>query len=308
MTTTYDIAALPSFPTEWTAPASCFATTRYYRVLLGSGYFSNLYGTPTPVLTGIWPTGDCWPPSSTPRIPFVTDGGCPAGYTRACATAGPDYKGKPMSTVTCCPSIANNAFSFMCRDHEYGCHATATSGAVWTGVLTDIGLATPTEEPITHTPNSKEGLEAWGIKLISIAPATTSTGTTDLQPPSITPSSNPNPNPTAGDANEPSNQTQPQTTTGLGTGAIAGIAVGAAAAVALLGLVGFLLYRRSHKRQLAGAGAAATAQPPSTYYPHYTAVPPEQKPVYQLDSEFGPQMLETPDHRGGATPRWEMQG
>lgn len=56
----------------------------------------------------------------------------------------------------------------MCRGHEYGCHATATSGAVWTGVITDIGLDTPTEQPITRTPNAKEGLEAWGIKLISV--------------------------------------------------------------------------------------------------------------------------------------------
>jgi hypothetical protein len=39
----------------------------------------------------------------------VTDGGCPAGYTRACATAGPDYNGKPVSTVTCCPRFVQNS-------------------------------------------------------------------------------------------------------------------------------------------------------------------------------------------------------
>lgn len=57
----------------------------------------------------------------------------------------------------------------MCRDNEYGCHATATSGVVWTGVITDIGLATPTEEPVTRTPSLQEGIEAWGIKLISVS-------------------------------------------------------------------------------------------------------------------------------------------
>ena len=66
-------------------------------------------------------------------------------------------------------SVTGNVFSFMCKDNEYGCHATATSGAVWTGVITDIGLDTPTEAPVTRTPYLNEGLEAWGIKLISVS-------------------------------------------------------------------------------------------------------------------------------------------
>lgn len=32
-----------------------------------------MYGTPTPVLTGTWPTGDCVPPSSTSWIPSIRD-------------------------------------------------------------------------------------------------------------------------------------------------------------------------------------------------------------------------------------------
>lgn len=57
----------------------------------------------------------------------------------------------------------------MCRDNEYGCHATATPGVVWTGVITDLGIATPTEQSITRTPYSFEGLEAWGIKFLSVS-------------------------------------------------------------------------------------------------------------------------------------------
>ncbi|KAL2022455.1 hypothetical protein VTK56DRAFT_5284 [Thermocarpiscus australiensis] len=113
-----DVDALPTIPSTWTAPTSCFASTNYYRVLLGSGYFSNMYGTPTPVLTGIKPTGDCFPPSFTINVPYLTDGNCPSGYTRACATAGPERDGRPMSTVTCCPSVTGNVFSFMCRANE----------------------------------------------------------------------------------------------------------------------------------------------------------------------------------------------
>ena len=96
-------SSLPTIPATWTAPTSCFASTNYYRVLLGSGFFSNMYGTPTPVLTGNAPTGSCFPPSFTIDVPYLTDGNCPSGYTLACATAGPESWGQPVSTVTCCP-------------------------------------------------------------------------------------------------------------------------------------------------------------------------------------------------------------
>lgn len=182
------MSSYPTIPSTWTAPTSCFATTNYYRVLMGSGFFSNMYGTPTPVLNGNYPTGDCFPPQTTPDVPYVTDGDCPTGYTRACATNGPESNGEPMRTVTCCPrwvflcavacqvrnreanngSVTDNVFSFMCKDNEYGCHATATKGVVWTGVITDIGLDTPTEQPVTRTPSTNEGIEAWGIKMISV--------------------------------------------------------------------------------------------------------------------------------------------
>lgn len=105
------LPSLHSFPSTWTAPTSCFASTNYYRVLYaesGEGYFSNMYGTPTPVFTGNTPSGDCFPPSFTINLPYLTDGSaCPTGYTRACATAGSVTSGgsADVSTITCCPRL-----------------------------------------------------------------------------------------------------------------------------------------------------------------------------------------------------------
>ncbi|KDN70409.1 hypothetical protein CSUB01_11916 [Colletotrichum sublineola] len=201
----------------------------------------NLYGTPTPVLTGNAPTGDCFPPSFTINVPYRTDGDCPTGYTRACATAGPDRSGKPVSSVTCCP-----------RDHEYGCHATATPGAVWTGVNTDLGIAIPTEQPITRTPFTVEGLEAWGIKMISVAPTpSTSTAASSLSTTMTTP--------TTTTETGTSTTQAPATTSiqsdgngssaGISSGAIAGVAIGSAALMGILILFAFLIHRNKRKRR-----------------------------------------------------------
>lgn len=98
---------LPTIPSTWTAPTSCFASTNYFFVLLGNRYFSNVYGTPTPVLDGNTPTGDCFPPNFSIDVPYLTDGGCPKGYTRACAVGGVVIDGQTASSVTCCPRFAS---------------------------------------------------------------------------------------------------------------------------------------------------------------------------------------------------------
>ena len=64
----------------------------------------------------------------------------------------------------------------MCKDNEYGCHATATRGVVWTGRVTDIGLEEPTDEPVTRTPTTDEGIEAWGIKFLQISSTSSTVG------------------------------------------------------------------------------------------------------------------------------------
>lgn len=69
----------------------------------------------------------------------------------------------------------------MCKDDQYGCHATATAGVVWTGIETDIGLPVPTEAPITRTPSTAEGCEAWGIKFLSVCLSMDRVGTKSAQ-------------------------------------------------------------------------------------------------------------------------------
>ncbi|TQV96416.1 hypothetical protein IF1G_04999 [Cordyceps javanica] len=227
-TTKSTLPPLHSFPSSWTAPTSCFASTNYYRVLYADGgksFFSNMYGTPTPVFTGNTPSGECFPPSFTINVPYLTDGSaCPAGYTRACATAGSATSG----------NVTGDAFSFMCKDNEYGCHATAASGGiVWTGVITDLGVTPATEAPVTRTPSTKEGIEAWGIKFLSVAPGSTAT-------------SIPTPSQNASDTDNQGTQAPESSSDhgGLSGGAIAGIVVGSIAGIALLAVGAFLLHRR----------------------------------------------------------------
>ncbi|KAJ4165142.1 hypothetical protein LMH87_006788 [Akanthomyces muscarius] len=269
------LPSLHSFPSTWTAPTSCFASTNYYRVLYaesGVGYVSNMYGTPTPVFTGNTPSGDCFPPSFTINLPYLTDGSaCPTGYTRACATAGSVTSGgsADVSTITCCPSVTGDAFSFMCKDNQYGCHATAASGGiVWTGVVTNLGVTPATESPVTRTPSTLEGIEAWGIKFLSVAPGSTATSI-----------------PTPGhNASDTDNQGTPSADNssnhgGLSGGAIAGIVVGSIAGVALLAVGAFLLYRR--KKSSPGPQYHA---PAPGKYPNQ----PANDPMYQPSSVGSP--------------------
>ncbi|WDK10194.1 hypothetical protein CGRA01v4_01473 [Colletotrichum graminicola] len=139
----------------------------------------------------------------------------------------------------------------MCRDHEYGCHATATRGAVWTGLITDLGIAAPTEEPITRTPFTDEGLEAWGIKMISVASTSPPISTAASSPPMTM--TTPTTTETGTSANQASATTSTQSasngsSTGLSSGAVAGVAIGSAALMGILMLVGFLIHRNKRKR------------------------------------------------------------
>ncbi|KAK2028989.1 hypothetical protein LX32DRAFT_693618 [Colletotrichum zoysiae] len=106
MTSNPLVTSLPTIPSTWTAPTSCFASTNYYRVFFSRGdnvfFYTDLYGVP--MLSA--PTGDCLPPSFTVDAPYITDGGCPAGFTSGCV------RGVAPSTVTCCPSVTGDAFVF----------------------------------------------------------------------------------------------------------------------------------------------------------------------------------------------------
>ncbi|KAH9434625.1 hypothetical protein MCOR02_006620 [Pyricularia oryzae] len=284
-----DTDALPTIPPTWTAPTSCFASTLYYRVFYNGNFFSNLYGTPTPVFDGNTPIGACIPPSFMINVPFRTDGGCPTGYTTACTSTGASRSGKQLTTVTCCPSVTGGDFSFMCKDHQYGCHATATVGAVWTGAITN--LANSNFESVTRTPSTEEGLEAWGIKMISI-PTTT--------------------NATSGNSSS---------SEGISTGAIAGIAIGAAAVIAIA-LAAVLIYLMRRNR---GATNNDHSNNPNNSYETtgWNSVahsPNKQNDIYAYqDGGFDGTVHEAPvpvingrvheaPTRGARRQAWELQG
>ncbi|ATY63490.1 hypothetical protein A9K55_007395 [Cordyceps militaris] len=291
-TSTSTLPPLHSFPSTWTAPESCFASTNYYRVLYADGggrFVSNMYGTPTPVFTGNTPSGDCFPPSFTINVPYLTDGSaCPAGYTRACATAGSAKAGESaaVSTFTCCPSVTGNAFSFMCKDNQYGCHATAASGGiVWTGVITDLGVTPATESPVTRTPSTNEGIEAWGIKFLSVAPGSTAT-------------SIPTPSQNASDTENQGTQSADSSAShgSLSGGAIAGIVVGSIAGVALLAVGAFLLYRRKKSpgpQYYSPAPGKYPNQPGND--PIYQPSSPSPGPG-QMGSSYQPSEMEATSH------------
>ncbi|KAF1737777.1 Carcinoembryonic antigen-related cell adhesion molecule 1 [Beauveria bassiana] len=259
--TTSTLPPLHSFPSSWTAPTSCFASTNYYRVLYADGkgrFVSNMYGTPTPVFTGNTPSGDCFPPSFTINVPYLTDGSaCPTGYTRACATAGSANAGESaaISTITCCP-----------RRHRLdGCHHR-------------LGCHTGHEEPVTRTPSTKEGIEAWGIKFLSVAPGSTAT-------------SIPKPGQNASDSDNQGTQSPESSSSagGLSGGAIAGIVVGSIAGVALLAIGAFLLYRRKS----------------SNSGPQYHAPAPGKYPNQPANDPYQPSEMEaaSPDPTQHAQPQ-----
>ncbi|OAQ72943.1 hypothetical protein VFPPC_12892 [Pochonia chlamydosporia 170] len=234
-----------TIPSTWTAPTSCFATTNYYRVLLGGGYFSNEAALPDLLVLVR---------QVDPRV-MVNN-------------------------------VTSNVFSFMCKDNEYGCHATATLGVVWTGTLTDIGLSQPTEEPITRTPYTEEGLEAWGVKLLYV-PATatiSSVASTNTVPDQLAS--------TTKSTSTPSQTGPPSVSGSLSSGAIAGIAVGSAAVVGLLSLGAFLLYRKKRKAKEA-------------VITHPIAQREEQEKSVQPHRQSRPYQLDAPERRDLV---WEMQG
>ncbi|KAI6261182.1 hypothetical protein MCOR19_002605 [Pyricularia oryzae] len=320
-----DTDALPTIPPTWTAPTSCFASTLYYRVFYNGNFFSNLYGTPTPVFDGNTPIGACIPPSFMINVPFRTDGGCPTGYTTACTSTGASRSGKQLTTVTCCPSVTGGDFSFMCKDHQYGCHATATVGVVWTGAITN--LANSNFESVTRTPSTEEGLEAWGIKMISIASSTaTSTATSTLTTPPMTTT------PATTAPADPTLTNQIPTTTnatsgnsssseGISTGAIAGIAIGAAAVIAIA-LAAVLIYLMRRNR---GATNNDHSNNPNNSYETtgWNSVahsPNKQNDIYAYqDGGFDGTVHEAPvpvingrvheaPTRGARRQAWELQG
>ncbi|KAI1401726.1 hypothetical protein F4819DRAFT_312279 [Hypoxylon fuscum] len=277
----------PTLPSTWTAPSSCLASTAYYYVIEqtatnGDLLIEQIFGIPTPAQ--FIPSGTCVPPSYDPDVPYITDGPCPTGYSVACAT-GADFQGTPASSVTCCPS---GVFNFSC-EKNFGCIVDATSGEVWTGSRTDIALSPPTGVPETHTPREGEQLQAWGIRMLSTMP-TSSTSTPSLTLPTTSTSGNAESLPTSDVDSDPTATPSPA---GLSTGAKAGIGVGVGLAALLFLIAGALLFRRRRQNRISDNTTTAPRElvehiGPGYKPPAHTAEPYGYGPIHMLHGS--PQM------------------
>ena len=100
---------LPTIAPDWSQASSCQDTTQWQKVWYTSDhntnltYLNNVFAVPT--LNGMSTTfGDnCLPPSFSLNQPYVTDGGCPSGYTEQCRTSSMTYQGQYAELFTCCP-------------------------------------------------------------------------------------------------------------------------------------------------------------------------------------------------------------
>ncbi|KAI1212625.1 uncharacterized protein F4807DRAFT_413790 [Annulohypoxylon truncatum] len=194
-------------------------------------------------------TSVCFPTSWSPSSgAYISPGGCPSGYTVACA-----YTEEPERTATCCPS------GYSCQTLSEGFPWFTTDLCVQSmpdSITYQYTTRTPGKNPETSTTTGGGTLNAFGIAIrwhLSDLATATATTTPIVSAPVITTT-----NPTFDD---------------LSSGAKAGIGVGAAIA-GILALVGtFLLWRRCRRRRL---GRPAVMYEPQ-FVEHYqpTKVPSE---------------------------------
>ncbi|KAF6794244.1 hypothetical protein CMUS01_16026 [Colletotrichum musicola] len=104
-TTDKPIEEYPPYPSTWNITAGCVATPQYYRVIVASDSTTNMWGTPTPYTTGNGPSGAFFPPNWTVGGGYRTEGDCPWGYRRACASGRYKSGQPPTSYITCCPHV-----------------------------------------------------------------------------------------------------------------------------------------------------------------------------------------------------------
>ncbi|KAI0509295.1 hypothetical protein F5B22DRAFT_617601 [Xylaria bambusicola] len=242
-------SSYPSLTSNWTPMSSCVTSTGFWFVVYEShALFSNMFGMPSVTNNGQGrtPIGGCVPPSYTLSVPYITDGGCPTNYFRACST-GTSYAGQSADYIWCCPSV--QGWNFNCAPATdtgaapYGCQATFASGDTIMGSRTD--LVEHTGQAETHTVRDDRGVNAWGIAILSTSPPSTLTipAMTTTSSPGLTISATVGTN-TNTDPDSP--HTSPSQ--GLSPGAAAGVGTGVGvAALAILGVLIFWLLRRKYK-------------------------------------------------------------
>ncbi|KAJ2986497.1 hypothetical protein NUW58_g4999 [Xylaria curta] len=242
------ITSYPSLTSSWTPSSSCVTSTGFWYVVYASNVvFSDMFGMPSVTNTGQGssPTGGCVPPSYTLSVPYLTDGGCPTHYSRACSTATL-YSDRLADYIMCCPMVLGWNFNCAAATDDgpvpYGCQATFAEGDIIIGSRTDLVASTGQAE--THTVGNDHGVNAWGIALLS-TPSRTSSSTTVQATSSKVSTSSAITTFDSASASTPTSTSPPQS---LGTGAAAGIGVGVGVGVfAALGLLTFWCLRRKRK-------------------------------------------------------------
>ncbi|KAI0894380.1 hypothetical protein F4806DRAFT_472976 [Annulohypoxylon nitens] len=161
-------------------------------------------------------TSACFPTSWSPRSgAYISPGGCPSGYTVACA-----YTEAPESTATCCPS------GFSCQTDQFHELSWRTSDICFQEMTSSVAyqytISTAGQDPETSATSGVSGqLNAYGVAIrwnsSDLTAASTSTPTGSIR--------------------------------GLSQGAKAAIGVGAAIAGILILVGAFLLWRRSRRHR-----------------------------------------------------------
>ncbi|RYC60166.1 hypothetical protein CHU98_g6038 [Xylaria longipes] len=249
--TSNTITSYPSLTASWTPASSCVTSTGFWYVVYAKNVvFSDMFGMPSVTNIGHMssPTGGCVPPSYTLSVPYLTDGGCPKNYFGACSTAT-SYDGQSADYIMCCPRVSG--WNFNCAPATddgaapYGCQATFTSGAIITGSRTDLIASTGQAE--THTVGGDNGVNAWGIALLSTPSLTSSNTAVPVTSSEVSMTSSAVSNLTSA-STLTSTPTSASSAQSLSAGAAAGIGVGVGVSTfTILGVLAFWLLRRKRK-------------------------------------------------------------
>ncbi|TRX90787.1 hypothetical protein FHL15_008366 [Xylaria flabelliformis] len=250
--TTPSLTASPTLPADWVpTSAGCLRTDDYWIWDFDAGNKDA-----RTVIGGPSQTTNCFASTWNPTITYAGSG-CPPQYTSACQNGN-------FNAVTCCPS----AYDFTCQPETW----TPGNHAEWFRCVSQY--ASQDVVKVTLTDFSQNTI-AVGMRtrhkyehLVALALMYTTPPSTSLPPTTSLPTST-------------GTHSPEETTSGLSSGAAAGIGVGAAAAVILVALLAWFLYRRKKTPR------------PSDDTPHFptalsSSVPPHSPPTtYMAENSRG---------------------
>ncbi|KAI0512618.1 hypothetical protein F5B22DRAFT_298728 [Xylaria bambusicola] len=267
MTTTSTPA--PTLSTDWAPTASgCLRKSD-----LWVWQYSDIQKDARTVLGGPSQTTACFSSEWTATLTYAGSG-CPAKYTPACTNG---------DAVTCCPDL----YSFTCDKETWSvstthgdwfrCVSQWDSQTIDTLTKTDFVASTIKIETRTRHPNQ----HLFALALLYTPPPPSSTSSLPTSSSDPTPTETP-----SGNSNS-----------GLTPAAAGGIGAGVGAAAVLLGVIGWIWYRRRKASNVTpptpGTSSAHTYNPDGSYgQPHYLTqpfIPPAPKqPAKELHGDSAP--------------------